>query len=196
MVHPNTILESLRAACKRSEVVPSGVTYSTVELDAEGEHADVSLPIIEFSIENIDRDTSRNTDRVGVELDSNGNEIGYIFQSWFEMDVTASVITASGGGVNHRDLDKKLRKVLVQYDDRMLGNRLPDPADSSQDISGVSTFTVGMITPDNDFSTSPSMRGRSISIGIDYVHEYFTTDIEGAYDYLKTVENPSVTPSE
>ncbi len=193
MVHPNTILESLKTVCASSSALPSSVTYATVELDAEGEHSNVSLPIIEFSIENIDRDTSRNTEKVGHEYDSDDNQIGYVYQSWFEMDVNASVVTASGGDVNHRDLDQTLRQVLVEYDDRVIGNPLPDPSDTTVDLSGISEFRVGSIAPNHDFSMSPTMRGRVISLEIDYIHEYYTTDIVGAYDYLQDVQRPDVT---
>lgn len=195
MVHPNEILEGLKTACSSSDRLPDSVTYATVELDAESEHANVSLPIIEYKIEDIDRNLSRNTERVGVELDEAGNEIGEIYQSWFDMRVTASVITASRGEQNHRSLDQDLRDVLVLYDDHTLGLSLPDPHGPSETLTGVSQFQVGKITPNHDFSTSPTMRARELTLYISFVHDYFTTDVHKEYEFVDDVEIQSVSVS-
>lgn len=186
MVHPNEILEGLKETCTQSSFLPSTITYATVELDAESEHANVSLPIIEFTVDEIERDLSRNNERVGTEYDSNDNEIGYVYQGWFDMQVTASVITASRGEENHRDLDQRLRKTLAVHDDHKLGRPLPDPA-STGDLTGISLFQVGNITPAHDFESSPTMRAREITLFIGFVHDYYTTELEGPYDFVEDV---------
>lgn len=192
MVHPNEILESLRVACNQADVLSEDITYSTVELDAQNEHANVPLPIVEFVVDYIDREETRNTEKIGTELDDDGNEIGYIYQSWFTMGVDANVLTASRGAGNHREIDQDLRNVLYQFDDHGMQRRPPNPDNPSETLNGISHFAVSQIQSAHDFTKNPTLRARQIDLTISYVHTYYTTDIFGAYDYVEDVEKPTI----
>lgn len=188
MVHADTILESIVVACRRSDSIPSDVTFATVELDAEGEHSNVSPPVIEFTVENIDRDVSRNTERVGIETDEAGDPIGYIFTRWFDMTITTEILTVAGTKFTHRGLDQDLRETLVIYDTNAINEPLPDPNDPSKPLLDVNWFRVGEITPNNDFGMSPTVRGRTVTIDVGFTHEYRTSELGFEYDTIEDVE--------
>lgn len=188
MVHLNTILESLVTVCKQSGQIPEEVTYATVALDGDGEHKDVSPPVIEFSVDSVDRDTSRNTERVGLEFDDAGNEIGYIYRPWFDAVVNAEVLSVSGTQYNHRELEQQLRLALYRYDKRGVGEQIPDPSDTTSGLRGVSWVRVDSIQPDRDFSTSPTVRTRNSSISVGFEHEISTSDLGIEYDTVEDVD--------
>lgn len=187
MATSNEILESLRVACRRSDHLPSSVTYSTVQLDSQGEHANVSLPIIEFEINEIDPIKDHNTSRTGVEVDDRGNEVGYVHDHVFQMEMQANVMTASQGAYNHRQLDQRLRDILTLYDKSDLAKPLPHPENRDEILEGIIEFEVGSIQPAHDFGTSPTLRARQIKIYVEYKYERLTSDLGVEYEVIEDV---------
>ena len=196
MVHANDILESFVVACRQHSDISDDVTFATVELDADGDHSDVSPPIIEFTIEDIERDMSRNTERYGVEIDEDGLEIGYIYKRWYDMTVVAEVFTVSGSSWDHRTLDQDLRQTLYRYDSHGLNQQLPDPDNPTEPLGDVSWVFVEEVEPNNDFSMSPSVRTRLVSIDVGFTHEIRTTDLGIEYDVVEDVKVPTTATSD
>lgn len=177
MVHADTILESLVHACKESDFLPSAVTYSTIVLDSGGDHSDVQPPVIEFSVDYIEKDQSRNTEKVGVETDG-GKEIGYLFQEWFDLRVVAEVLTVSGTKYTHRELSQQLRKTLYQFDTHGMAQQLPDPDSVGDTLNGISWLFLDSIEPDTDFALSPSIRTRQLSLQVGHTHTFRTSEFD------------------
>jgi len=204
MVHLNTILESLVLACKQADQLPRAVTYATVELDGEGRHSDIEPPILEFSVESIDRDLSRNSETVGMEYDDDGNEIGYCFTQWFDAVIHVELFTVEATSFNHRELDRQLRRTLIQFDDprsplrfsRPYGDntygQLPDPENPSESLDGVSWVVPTLSEPSHEFSMNPSTRTRQHTLEISFQHEYRTTELGIDYETVEDVSTPTV----
>ena len=188
MVHADTILESLVTACKDSEFLPDTVTYSTIVLDSEGDHSDVTPPVIEFTVNTIQKDQSRNTEKVGTEFDENGIEIGYIFNEWFDLRVVAEITTVSGTKYTHRGLSQKLRKTLYKFDTHGLELPLPDPNNPNKPLENVNWLFLDAIEPDTDFALSPSVRTRQLSLEAGFTHEFRSTELGVEYDTVERVK--------
>lgn len=188
MVQLNTILESLMTACKQSSVLPNAVTYSTIVLDSSGAHSDVTPPVIEFSIENIDRRHDRNTEIVGKEHDANGNEIGFRYAQWFDAEVTAEVFTVQKTNFNHRELEQKLRKTLYTYDKHGPDHNLPDPDQPSNPLYDVTKFSLRTVNPEQQFNLQPSVRTRNVALDVEFVHEVTSSELGVEYASAEDVE--------
>lgn len=188
MVQLDTILEGMVKACNQSTMLPDAVTYSTVVLDSGGDHSNVHPPVIEFSVNEIERDTSRNTERVGVETDSDGTEIGYIYTQWFDAIVEAEVLSVASTNYNHRELEQGLRNSLYQYDLHGLNEQLPDPSDPSKPLRDVNWVSLGYTTPGSDFGMSPSVRTRTVSIDVGFTHEIRTSDYGIKYEEAEEID--------
>lgn len=193
MVHADTILESLVTACKSSNILPAAVTYSTIVLDSGGDHSNVTPPTIEFTVARISKDQSRNTERVGSEFDQNGIEIGYIFEEWFDLRVTAEITTVSGTKYTHRELSQQLRTTLYQYDSHGMEFPLPDPDATDAPLAGIDWLFLDAIEPDTDFALSPSVRTQELSLQVGFSHEFRTTDLGVDYDTVEAVKVNNVT---
>lgn len=181
MVHVNTVLESLVTVCQQSDELPRAVTYSTVQLDEEGQHSNVSPPVIEFSVDQLDRDLSRNTERVGWIADADDNKIGYWFTAWYTATITADVLTVAGTRYTHRDLNRALERALLPYDNhyRELDRELPDPESPSEPLENVSGVRLPGTQPNHDFSVSPSIRRRRQDIEVMFEDDINSVDLVG-----------------
>lgn len=177
MVHADTVLESLITACKRSPFLPDAVTYSSIVLDSGGDHSNVTPPVIEFTVDIIQKDASRNTEKVGIETDGD-LEIGYIYEEWFDLRVTAEITTVAGTSYTHRGLSQKLRKTLYEYDTHGIGNTLPDPNTTNTDLDDICWLFLDSIDSNTDFALSPSVRTRELSFEIGFTHEFRTSDFD------------------
>lgn len=189
MTHADTILESLVTVCRDMDRISPNVTYSTIELDAEGEHSNVAPPIIEFTIDSIERTRNRNTEKVGVETDDNGNEIGYVFERWFDMIVVAEVFVVTQTTETHRGLEQDLRDTMYVYDKYGMDRPLPDPSTQDNSVLGdVNWFVIIETEPENDFSMNPSIRTRTVEFEVGFSHEFRTTDLGIEYDQVESVD--------
>jgi len=187
MVQPNTLLESLVTTCRQFDALPAQVTYATVELDGDGEHSNVSLPLIEFTFDAKERNRRRNTERVGVTYNEDGSESGYIYEEWYDGRIIASVETVPQMDHTHRDLAEQLRKTLYRHDIHGPGVALPDPQHPTETITGVSEFVTDTVTPANDFGSSPTSRVQTLEIDVAFSHTYTSADLGIEYDVLRDI---------
>lgn len=188
MVQPNTLLESLATTCRQFDALPSQVTYATVELDGDGDHSNVSLPIVEFTFDALDRNRRRNTDRVGTTYNDDGSESGYIYAEWYDGRITVSVETVPQLDYTHRELAAKVRTALYRHDTHGTSLALPNPEQPTRSLAGVSEFVTDTVTPSNDFGSSPSRRAQTIEIDVGFEHEYTSAELGIEYDVLRDVD--------
>ena len=188
MVRLNTILEGIVEACNQSDLLDDQLTYATVVLDSGGAHSDVSPPLIELSVDTIERVFDRNTEKVGETTNDSGDVDGFIYAQWFDAIVTAEIFTVSKTSFNHRDLEVDFRDTLYKYDKHGLDYPLPHPDDPSNDvINDVTKLSMRDIQPNQDFNFQPSVRTRSMRIAVEFVHEVTTKDLGITYDRLEEV---------
>jgi len=194
MVKPNTVLESFVTICERSPALPSDVTYSTIELDRAGEHSNVSLPVIEFKYNSVERDTSRNTEKVGVEYDDNDNPIGYIFTRWLTAEIKANIYTVAQSSYNSRRLRQQLDYVLYLYDSRSprtARKPLPDPNNPSIALPDIDQVTVAGYEPAHSLGLSPALRDEQVSIEAQFTHELRTSELGIEYELVEEIDTPT-----
>lgn len=182
MVYADTVLEAIKGAVADAGRLPAGslphrTAFVTKELDPQGEHADIPLPVIEFAPTDIQRDTSRNKDLVGYETDTNGNQIGEIWRYFFRMSIEVNPTVAAQSGDDPRQLARYIREALSPYDTRSGDTNLPHP-DGDGTLT-MADLVVGDREPNNEFSTSPSLRTSQVSLEARFSHELKQSDIVG-----------------
>lgn len=187
MVHPDDILESMVTACKQRSVLPHDVTYATVELDSGGRHSNVSPPVIEFKVDDIARDRSRNTEKVDTLTDDDGVETDYVWTQWWDMVVSAKVLSVAGTQYTHRELDQELQQSLYKFDAHGPGRPLPHPDDPNEILHDVNWLVVNSREPANDFGMSPSVRSRDVTFNIGFTHELTSSDLGIEHDNVEDV---------
>lgn len=191
MVRPDTTLESIVTAIRESGRLPDATTYSIYEIDSDGGQANLRPPIVEVTTNDVVRSSPHNTELVGHAEDDQGNDIGYIYESKFEMPIQIDVWTAEGGQYDPHEIGEAVRYALYQYDANQRGNPLPDPDDPATTLNEVEHFTVGDGGVRNDLSMTPALR-RWRQSGEVWFHETVNTAEEyGAEDYVANVVTPS-----
>lgn len=191
MVRVDTILESLVVASRQSDALPSAVTYSTIELDAEGDHSNVSPPIIEFKVDTLERDQSRNSERVGVTTDDDGNEEAYVYTVWFTAVIDVEVLTVTNTSITHRELENGLQKSLYPYDAHGLNKQPPDPTDPTEPLRDVSWIVYEGTERANNFGFNPTVRARNPTIEVGFTHEFLSTEFT-EHEILESIDiNPT-----
>lgn len=189
MVHAETVLTSIASAIRESGLMPPEITYSIVELDMQGEHSGTSLPVVELTRSNVERDRSRNTNKVADVLNENDNKIGYVYEDWYSMDVQCDVLTAAGDGHDSRDLVHTIDQSLNEYDSHRMGHPLPDPDGGL--LSDVSSLYVDGLSPANDLSLSPALRRERLRLGCSFEHRFSTVDVVGEAEPITGVQTPT-----
>lgn len=187
MVHLDTILEGLVEGCKQSGKLPDAVTYSTIVLDNEGAHSDIRPPVIEFSVDTIQRNTSRNTERVGQYVNG-GTDNGFIYTQWFDARITAEVLSVENTSYTHRGLEEKLRTALYKFDSHGARRMPPDPDDTTNQLYDISKISLRTVEPQQQFNLQPSVRTRQVPIDIEFTHEITSEDLGESYNEAQDVD--------
>ena len=188
MVEAQIILESVATALHDSGRLPDATTYATLEIDAEGAQANIEPPVVEITMQDLDRDTRSNTEFVGYETDANGNRIGRRYESWFQLRAQLDCLSADGSSYDARDMGQQLREALRRYDTHQLGRPLPDPENPSNGLRSVRTVEVGEETRANDLSMTPALRRTRTMLECWFKDEYSSVDYEGPADYIEAYE--------
>jgi hypothetical protein len=189
MVYAETVLRSIATVLVDAKQLPDDLTFATVELDQSGEHADVELPVVELTAETVDRNQSRNTERVGMVYDATNTPVGYEYAYSFDMRARMEILTAARSENDARELSQTIRFLLSEYDDHSIGNPLPDPSDDGV-LDEVTEFVVGGRTTENDFSLSHALRREVFEIDCGFVHRFDETELVGERDVVTSVLTP------
>jgi hypothetical protein len=188
MVFADTVLRATATGVSNSGLLPDDVTFSIVELDSEGEHADVSPPIVEFEPIEIFRDRSRNNERSGYVLNDDGERIGRTYEQWFTMEFRADVSVAARTDFDERTLHRRLLDALSVFDSHTLDEPLPDPRNNDQEyLADVHSLSVLRTQPNNQLQSSPAVRGSRTRSQVLFQHELDETELTGSTDPIRTV---------
>lgn len=155
MASPETLKESLAEALRSSELLPDG-TYVTEEVDTQGLHSNIRLPLYEVTIVSSIWLNPHNTDFVDYVEDEEGNEVGRIYDSEYQMTLQVDIWTAAGSQHDVSVISDNLRRVLYQYESSGPERRLPHP--EGGEVSDVWRFAVTDGGRNDDLSMSPSLR--------------------------------------
>lgn len=191
MSRPDTVLRSVKTALKESGRMPDSMSYSTFELDTEGDQSNVRPPVVEITVISSIRSRPHNTDFAGFATDENGNHIGRIFHALFEMELQIDVWTAEGGSFNPHDIGEEVRKSLYRYDSHQFSDSLPDPDAPSNALGDIDYVSVGDGSVENDLSMTPALRRWRQTMEIWFHEEINTAEEYGAEDFIVDVVSPS-----
>lgn len=194
MVHAQTVVRAVAHRLRDSGRLPRDTTYVAIEMDPRGEQSDVTLPAVELVMADLDRITTHNSDFARYETDDQGNYIGKVYRSNFEMDLHINCLAASGSSQDSKEMAQEVRGALARNDSRKWNERLPDP-DSDGLLSGVYRFEVGGGQRTNDFTMTPSLRRTRTSVSCRFSDEFSTSEYGGPVDYIESVVPPSLDDS-
>jgi hypothetical protein len=188
MVHLDTILEGLRTACNNATLLSDQITYATIVLDREGDHSDITPPVVEFSVEEIQRDTSRNTEKNGPVVDNSGKQVDGLYSRWWNATIAVEILSVTGTDFTHRGIEQDLRQVLYRFDNHGPNKQIPNPDDPKTGLENVTELKLQSVEPQMDFNTSPSIRTRRLRIDTKFVHDLRATDL--GEEFYDAGENP------
>ncbi|WP_153952847.1 hypothetical protein [Halosegnis longus] len=187
MTDIETILTSIASVLNEHDHIPNDLSYSVVELDKEGQHRDVELPVLELKLVRAEKDESRNTTAVGDVTDENENHTGTEHEDWWSAVVYADILTPAGQSPPARAIGTEVRDVLKIYDTSSLDQPLPDPSGEGI-LSDITSFTRSEISTQNDFSLSHSLRGDRTRLEIDYEDAYTSNELLGDQPFIESVD--------
>jgi len=174
-MRPREVIEVIVSAVKNSGRLPSSTNYVGYQPNIDTEA--IKLPLLEVTTVSEARIDDHNTDEVGVIEDDNGNAVGRVFHALYNLTIEVNVWTAHGSQYDPNQLGDEVYAALYNYDSAGPGVNLHD------DIWRV---RVGDGEPDEDFTTSPTLRRWSQEVDI-WAYETFTTD----EDYIVNVTPPA-----
>lgn len=173
-MRPKELVETVAGAIEDSGRLPDSTNYVGYEPDMDSEA--IKLPLVEVSATSEARIDDHNTDEQCHIYDDDGNAVGRVYHSLYQLTIDVSVWTAQGSRYDPRDLGDAVYRALYQYDSSGPGGDL---------ATEVWRVRVGDGGPDEDFGTSPTLRRWSQEVDI-WAYEEFTSD----EDYIVNVVRP------
>lgn len=184
MVAPADAIDAVAKAVADSGNLPAETSVLLQEADAESDDSDIDLPLLEMQLMEAVNVTISNTDLVGFETDSNGNEIGRVYFSEYEMLVEVNLWTIADDGYDPNNLGESLREALYQYSSYGPGKDLVD--DNGDPIETITYFRLGDGGRPDDLANTPTARKWSQEVELWACEEFRTQN-----DYITAVDYPS-----
>lgn len=176
-----------------SVAMETAVPDLTTALPREADPTDntVSWPHGEILIVSNVRSSPYNTDLVGYATDSNGNQIGRIYDALFDIELQLNVwIAVPSDAWDVQSLGNQLRRGMYKYDNgRISPDPLPDGSGGTLDT--VSNFTIdggGELPVEEE---NPPLRGYQLTVSFRFSDRIDTSVEYGEMDYVETVDHPS-----
>jgi hypothetical protein len=118
MVSQAEAIEVIKNTIQRDQRVPDTISYVINEMDGDGKHANLDMPFIQFEILDSSRDDEHNTTRLKPVYDTDGSEVGQIYETKWEMDLQMTIWTVEFSDSDADSLGELLKTVLFDYDSR------------------------------------------------------------------------------
>lgn len=184
MVTPRDAMESISLAAANAGKLPSETSVLLQEADTDNDDADVDLPLLEIQPVEVDNVVVSNTDFLETIKDNDGNEIGRVYLSEYEMTVEINLWTTKDDGYDADDLGEKLRQSLYPYSSYGPDQDFLDQNDNP--IEDITYFRLGMGERTDDLVQTPTVRRWSQEVEL-WAYEEFRTD----KDYIVSVDYPN-----
>lgn len=183
MATPKESLNAVARAIANSRELPDEMSVLTQEADESADDADVDMPLLELQISEVDFVLTNNSDRTGFVVDDDGNKVGRIFDSEYEMSLQIDLWTTEGDPYDPDELGARLRDALYPYTslgpDRSFTNASGEPLDR------LYQFELGTGERADELIRTPSVRRWSQQVEL-WACETFKTE----EDYIKNVDYP------
>lgn len=170
MVRPNELIRSVIHVLKSDDRIPEKANFIGFEPDIDSQS--IKLPLIEVSPLTKVQVSESNTDFVRFRTDSNGNNIGRVYETLYKYDIVISAWTAHGSGDSPRDIMDAIRDVLYEYTTSGPDKDLVSP--DGKPIDDVWQFKILDGQQTDDISTSPTLRRVENDIRISASEQYIT----------------------
>lgn len=183
MVGHERAVEIIRDNIDRDDRIPDKMSYVIHEADAEGEHANVSLPLLELQIANVSRDDDNNSTFAGYVFNTDGERVGRRYETKWEMTLRLNLWTADGSDYNVQEIGDVLHTVLFDYDE--LGPAELFTTESGEPVEDIWGFRLQDDERVDDFGQTPTVRRLRK-----------TALVRGANEYTQTGEEPIKTTTQ
>lgn len=183
------VLEALERGLRDTPHLTDIESWITKEVDWRGEHANLAFPLCE--IQPVSRiPLSDGKQFVRFIEDSNGNEVGEIYELARRLRVQVTIFTIGDSEDNHMDLGDRLELALFKYAEAGYDQPLPDP-----DGAGISDVEV---EPDSASQLGTSqysggsifVRGWRHDVFLPYSKRVSTYEEFGELPYVTDVNTP------
>lgn len=174
MVRPDDLVGAVIRSLKRSGRLPEAANYMDHEPAINTEA--VKLPVVAVSPETQVRVSETNSDLVGYKEDDDGNRVGRIYQSLYELPLNVAVWTAQDSRYDARELGQAIRDTLYEHDTKAEAADLH--YDDGEPIDELWRFRVSQGEHTNDLTTSPPLRRWQQNITLSASEQYVVTPEE------------------
>lgn len=183
MATPKESLNAVARAIANSRELPDEMSVLTQEADESADDADVDMPLLELQISEVDFVLTNNSDRTGFIVDDDGNKVGRIFDSEYEMSLQIDLWTTQKDPYDPDELGARLRDALYPYTslgpDKMFRDASGEPLDR------LYRFELGTGERADELIRTPSVRRWSQEVEL-WACETFMTEAE----YIENVDGP------
>jgi len=173
MVSPMDAMKTVGDTIIRSGELPEETNVLLQEADEESDDADVELPLLEIELIEIDDVEILNTEFVDFALDDDGNQIGRIFLSEYEMMMRLNLWSTKGDGIDVDKLGETLRRVLYRHSS--YGPQKPFLDGDGNEVDDITFFQIDRAERTDDLATTPTVRRFTHEVEL-WGYEQFQTD--------------------
>jgi hypothetical protein len=182
MTAPSKIRDYVKLAVEQSGEMPEVNSYVTHEADPNSTDGNLRLPLVEIQQIDFSRNDLANTTKLGQITDDNGNEVGYAYETLYEVTLQISLWVADGSDHDVDVLGDRLRKVLFAYDIRGPDQDFVD--EEGRPIETIYEVNLLSSSREDDTTQTPTARLWQQNIEIAAGERY--TDVPDV-DYIEAV---------
>lgn len=172
MARPQDIIEAVLYTLQSHPDIPERTSFVGYEPNIDTES--IKLPLIEVSPLTQTNISEMNTDFVGFKEDSNGNQIGRIYESLYQFEITVAVWTAQGSKFSPRDMSDSVRDALYAHE--TAGPNKPLMKEDGTPLDEVWRFSIMDGEQIDDMGTSPTLRRWEQNVVINASEQYVTDE--------------------
>jgi hypothetical protein len=183
MVAPADAMDAVAKAVADSGNLPDEMSVIMQEADIESDDSDIDLPLLEIQLLDAVNVNISNTDLAGYREDSDGNEIGRIYLSEYEMLIEVNIWTIAEDKYDPNTLGSSLRESIYQYSSYGPDKDLLDK--DGEPIDHITYLRLGDGERPDDLTNTPTSRKWSQEVELWACEEFYTDE-----DYIVDVEFP------
>jgi hypothetical protein len=173
MVRPKELVEALLYTLQQSDSLPDAANFVGYEPDIQSES--IKLPLVEVSLSTQFEIDESNTDFIGYKYDSDGRELGRIYESLYSQELTVAVWTAHGSKYSPRELGDVVRDELYNHETQGPGNPLRHPEDGRV-LDEVWRVSIIEGAHTDELGRSPTLRRWEETLEISASEQYVTDE--------------------
>jgi|APHM01.1.fsa_nt_gi hypothetical protein len=174
MVRPQELVESVLYTLQQSERLPDSTNFVGYEPDPESQA--IKLPVVEVSTGVQATVSESNTDFIGFKTDSDGNQVGRLYETLYTQTLNISVWTAHESKYSPRDISDSIRDELYNHATAGPAKPLRKPDGSTLDEVWRVAIQDGEQT--DELGRSPTLRRWQQDVIIQASEQYVTDEAD------------------